>query len=103
MEKFSPHLASTVELLDPMITQLMNGCTKETALRIKESIPTIPSHVLQKLHPYIIVPIMGQVSNDTQKSKNNSLGKCEFGADSNTYFKCLCHQRNFETVDDCDI
>lgn len=69
MEKFSPHLASTVELLDPMITQLMNGCTKETALRIKESIPTIPSHVLQKLHPYIIVPIMGQVSNDTQNEE----------------------------------
>ncbi|KAK3912901.1 TELO2-interacting protein 1-like protein [Frankliniella fusca] len=69
MEMFSPQLASAVKMLDPLILQMMDGCTKETALKVRETIPKIHPHVLQKLHPHIIVPIMGQVSNSKQNNE----------------------------------
>lgn len=63
MAKPSLLTASAVEHLDPLMRKVMEGCTKETAMKLKEVIPMVDAHSLHKLHTFILVPLLGEIGN----------------------------------------
>lgn len=61
MDQLSLRMAATVQILDPLINQMKAACSKEIAVKMREVIPTIDILSLQKLHPYILASILGEV------------------------------------------
>ena len=63
MAKTSLHMASAVEHLDPLIQKMLEGCSKETALELKSVLHMVDAYSLNKLHTYILVPLLGEIAN----------------------------------------
>lgn len=61
MDQVSLRMAATVQILDPLINRMKDGCTKDTAKKIKEVVLTVDTFSLQKLHPYILASILGEI------------------------------------------
>lgn len=63
MEKDSLHIGSSIQRLDPLLNNLMSGCSMQTVQSLKEILPTVDHHALQKIHPYLLVPMLGELGN----------------------------------------
>lgn len=61
MNQTSLRMAATVQLLDPLLNRMKDGCTKETAAKIREVVVTVDVFSLQKLHPYLLASILGEI------------------------------------------